>query len=145
MPTKNRSIPTSVAELVESGRGAYNWFGRLRLKAFSVVLGIALATAAVIMWTPVGWIPAVGVATVATVVTISRIAQKLTKPVCYSCAKDLSDQPDGEHGIVCPSCGALHQGRRMALGRTIDPRVDALIDDPAADAVAQDNRPSENA
>jgi hypothetical protein len=113
-------------ELMDTGRG---WLGRLRLRAFTWVLGIGIATAAVILFTPISWVPAVGVAVAAAVVTMSKIADRLDKPTCYACGHDLQNQPDGEHGIRCPSCGGLHQGRRRLATGDVDPRSLASAED----------------
>jgi predicted RNA-binding Zn-ribbon protein involved in translation (DUF1610 family) len=125
MAHPHRNLPPTLANLVDTGKG---WLGHIRVRAMAWVLGIVLATAAVIMWTPVGWIPAVGVAAVAAVMTVSRLGHQLVKPVCYSCGHDLTGVADNEHGILCPTCGALHQGRRMSLGRTLDPRAQQPAD-----------------
>ncbi|MFT3684782.1 MAG: hypothetical protein QM783_07590 [Phycisphaerales bacterium] len=119
MGQERRKLHPALEHLVDTGRG---YFGRVRVKAFSWVLGIALAAAAVILWTGIGWVPVVGVAAVAAVVAVSRIGHRLTEPICYQCGRNLSGLSDGEHGIVCPGCGSLHQGRRMALGNRPDPR-----------------------
>lgn len=126
MPSERRKLHPALEHLVDTGRG---YFGRVRVKAFSVVAGIAIAAAAVIMWTPIGWVPVVGVATVAALMVVNRVGHRLTAPVCYNCGKDLRGLPDGEHGILCPGCGSLHQGRRMAIGNRPDPRVQPPVDD----------------
>jgi hypothetical protein len=132
MSSERRKLHPALAQLVDSGRG---YFGQVRVKAFSLVAGIALAAAAVLLWTSLTWVPVVGVAVVAALVAVNRVGHRLTAPVCYNCGKDLSGTADGEHGIVCPGCGALHQGRRMALGNRPDPR----ISEPSAAADDHDN------
>jgi hypothetical protein len=119
MGSERRKLHPALEHLVDTGRG---YFGRVRVKAFSLVLGIALAAAAVILWTPIGWVPVVGVAVAAAVVAVSSVAHRLTEPTCYQCGRNLSGLTGGEHGILCPGCGSLHQGRRMALGNRPDPR-----------------------
>lgn len=120
-------LPT-IPDLVDTGRG---YLGKLRLRAFGWTLGFGLAAAALIVWTPIGWIPAVSVAVAAAVMTMSRVAGNLDKPTCYACGTDLAGLDDGPQGIACPTCGSLHQGRRrMAVGE-VDPR--ALADAQAAD------------
>ena len=120
MASDRRKLPPTLEQLMDSGRG---YFGRVRVKVFSVVLGIALATVAVVLWTPLGWLPATGLAVAAAIVAVNRAGHRLTEPVCYQCGMELKGQPDGEHGILCPGCGALYQGRRMALGNRPDPRA----------------------
>jgi predicted RNA-binding Zn-ribbon protein involved in translation (DUF1610 family) len=123
-----------IPQLIDSGKG---YVGKLRIKAFAWTLGFGLAAAAVILWTPIGWVPAVGVAVAAAVVTMSKMASRLDRPVCYACGADLAQVADGPQGIACPSCGALHQGRRRMATGTFDPRAIAQADlgaeQPAAD------------
>jgi len=125
MAADRRKLHPTLEHLVDTGRG---YFGHLRLKTFSLVAGIALAAAALLLWTSFTWIPVVGVAVAAAVVAVNRAGHRLTEPVCYHCGQELKGLPDGEHGILCPACGALHQGRRMALGNRPDPRS-AVHDD----------------
>jgi predicted RNA-binding Zn-ribbon protein involved in translation (DUF1610 family) len=114
-----KTIPAALANLVDLGRG---YLGRVRWRTFSTVAGIALATAAVVMWTPISWIPAVGVAVVAAAATISRVTKSFAKPVCYACGHDLTSVRDNEHGFVCPSCGSVNTPLRTAMGNEPDPR-----------------------
>jgi len=120
MPAERRKLPPAIEHLVDTGRG---YFGKVRLRTFSLVAGIALAATAILLWTSLTPIPVVGVAVAAVVVTIHRGGHRLTQPVCYHCGQNLSGRPDTEHGILCPGCGALHQGRRMTLGNRPDPRL----------------------
>lgn len=123
----------SIPAVVDSGRA---YLSRMRLRALGWTLGFGLAAAAVIVWTPIGWIPAVGVAVCAAVVTMSRMAISLDKPTCYSCGTSLAGLSDGPQGIACPSCGALHQGRRRLASGDIDPREIAAAE--AADDATGD-------
>jgi hypothetical protein len=127
MPSERRKLHPAIEHLVDTGRG---YFGRVRVKTFSLVAGIALAAAAVIMWTGAAWVPVVGVAVVAAVVAVNRVGHRLTQPICYNCGQNLSGIAAGEHGILCPACGALHQGRRMAVGGQPDPRAVAEVEEP---------------
>lgn len=135
MSSDRRKLHPAIEHLVDTGRG---YFGRVRVKAFSLVAGIGLAAAAVLLWTSLAWVPVVGVAVVAAVVAVNRVGHRLTTPVCYNCGKDLAGMADGEHGIVCPGCGALHQGRRMALGNRPDPRA-GLAGQPGVNADETDS------
>ena len=38
---------------------------------------------------------------------INRIASRLDQSVCLACGADLTSQPTGEHGPICPTCGAV--------------------------------------
>jgi len=126
MASERRKLHPALEHLVDTGRG---YFGRMRMKALSIAVGIALAATALVLWTPLGWVPVVGIAVWAAVVAVNRTGHRLTEPVCYHCGKELKGLPDGEHGILCPGCGALHQGRRMALGNRPDPRAAGRDDD----------------
>lgn len=83
----------------------------MRLRALLWTLGIAAATTAAVVLTTVSWVPMVGVATAAVAVAVSKVASRLSKPVCWTCGTDLSGRPLGQHGIVCDACGSLHQPR----------------------------------
>ena len=119
MASERRRLPPALEQLVDTGRG---YFGRVRVKVFSLVLGIGLAAAALVVWTSLSWIPVTGIALAAAIVAVHRAGHRLVEPVCYNCGQELKGLPDGEYGILCPGCGALHQGRRMALGNKPDPR-----------------------
>lgn len=114
-----KTIPAALANLVDLGRG---YLGRVRWRTLSTVAGIALATAAIVVWTPIGWIPAVGVAVVAAAATLSRVTKSLASPVCYACGHNLAGVRDSEHGFVCPSCGSVSSPLRTAMGNEPDPR-----------------------
>jgi hypothetical protein len=128
----------SIPQVVETGR---SYLGKLRLRALGWSVGIALAAAAVIVWTPIGWVPAVSVAVAAAVVTLSRMATNLDKPTCYACGADLSGSPDGPQGIACPTCGSLHQGRRRLASDQFDERAiaQAQADDAEAEATGSES------
>lgn len=125
MSSERRKLHPAIEQLVDTGRG---YFGKVRFKVLSLIAGITLAAAAVILWTPIGWVPVVGVAVAAAVVAVNRVGHRLTAPTCYHCGRDLRGVADGEHGILCPGCGSLHQGRRMAMGNRVDPRAAAPDD-----------------
>ena len=116
MPERPRKSPPhpALAHLVDTGAA---WISRLRLKALFWVLAIALAAWATVALTSIAWVPIVGVAAVAAAVSINRLAERLSHPTCWSCGTDLRGRPLGEHGAVCPSCGALHMPLPDAAGR----------------------------
>lgn len=126
MSSERRKLHPAIEHLVDTGRG---YFGRVRVKAFTLVAGIGLAAAALILWTGVAWVAVVPVAVAAAVMAVSRVGHRLTQPVCYNCGKSLSGIAAGEHGILCPGCGSLHQGRRMAVGNRPDPLGDGQGDE----------------
>ncbi len=87
------------------------WISGLRIRAFFWVLGIALCTAAAIVFTSISWIPVIGVAVAAAAVSLNKVASRLSKPTCMGCGNDLSDQKLGNWGTVCHKCGSIHQPR----------------------------------
>ncbi len=119
-----------IPQLIDTGK---SYVGKLRIRAVAWTLGLGLAAAVLIVWTPIGWVPAVGVAVAAAVVTMSKMAARLDKPTCYACGHDLASVLDGPHGIACPSCGSLHQGRRRIATGSVDPRAIAQAEQAAAD------------
>ncbi len=80
---------------------------KVRLRALAFVVGIALCALGAISLTTIPAWPIVGVAVAFVAVGINRIASRLAQPVCLSCGIDLGEQPTGEHGPICPSCGAV--------------------------------------
>ncbi len=108
-----RKSPQQLASdtLGQLAKGGREWISLIRWRAAAWVLGIALATTATIMFTGIAVLPIVGVAAAAAVVSLNRIATRLNKPICLACGEDLTGQPIGPIGAVCPSCGAIHQPR----------------------------------
>jgi len=103
-----RKAQEALALLVDTGQA---WISRLRLRALVWILGIALATTAMVLLTSVSWVPVVGVAVAAAAMSINKVASRLSKPTCWSCGHDLSAQPVNNWGAACPTCGALNQPR----------------------------------
>jgi len=94
------------------------WVNKLRLRVVVFVIGIPLAAFGIISLTP-AWLtlPVVGMAVAAVTMSVSKLTQRLAKQVCWTCGADLSSQPPHEHGIACPTCGALNQHNPLlALG-----------------------------
>ncbi|MBL8759390.1 MAG: hypothetical protein JNK35_13275 [Phycisphaerae bacterium] len=126
--TKPRQLAQdALAHVVDTGTA---WFSRIRWRALAWVLGIALAGGATVMMTG-AWVPVVGAAVVAAAVSINRVAARLSKPVCYACGEDLSGRPMAHLGVLCPSCGSIHQPRPES-GGPIGPDDDAGDDDTMA-------------
>ncbi|MCE2966857.1 MAG: hypothetical protein ACK5WB_09855 [Phycisphaerales bacterium] len=87
------------------------WLSRVRVRAAIFTLVIAGAAWAVVAFSALAWLPVVGVAVAAVVVSVNKVADRLTRPMCLSCGQDLTGQTLGPHGCVCPTCGALHMPR----------------------------------
>jgi len=95
------------------------WRSKLKLRAWVFVVGAPLAVAGMISVSPV-WLtlPLVGVAVAAVTVTVTKVGGWLNQPRCWTCGTDLVDEDPTEHGVVCPSCGALNQFYMAGLGRS---------------------------
>lgn len=87
---------------------AWSWLGKMRLRVAILIVGIPLAAAGLIAMTP-AWaaLPVVGVAFAAVMTSMSKMTLRLNERTCLSCGADLRDEPVGDHGIICPACGAL--------------------------------------
>lgn len=93
------------------------WIRRLRFRAFTFVAAICLTSAAVIAFAGAPLWPVVGAAIFTAAVSISKITTKLLKPICLECGRELSGEPIGASGIVCPDCGGIHMPRLADLTR----------------------------
>ncbi len=82
---------------------------KLRLRLIIFVIGIPLATFGAISLGP-SWLalPLVGAAAYALTLTLGRVAGRASQPFCWTCGGDMSAEPVGDHGAVCPSCGTLN-------------------------------------
>lgn len=107
LPAKLRDHP-AVSTLVDTGAA---FLSRVRFRAVLWMVGIGLCTWAAIILTGVAWVPVVGVAVAAAAATINKVANRLDKPVCHGCGHDMTAEPLGPAGAVCPACGSLHQPR----------------------------------
>lgn len=87
------------------------WRSKIRFRAIVAVLAVPLAIFTAISLSP-GWLvalPIVGVAVAAATVAVQKCATRLGMSKCWTCGEDLANEEPGEHGIVCPACGSLHQ------------------------------------
>ena len=84
------------------------WVDRFRLRALGWVVGIALCALATISLTTVPAWPVVGVAIAVAVVALNTVTARLNVPSCLVCGESVAEEPAGEHGVVCPSCGAVN-------------------------------------
>jgi hypothetical protein len=80
----------------------------IRVRAIWVLVGLLATTVGVIAWTTIPALPVVGIAATALVMTVNRISKHVRPEACYQCGADTAGQPRGEHGVVCPGCGAIH-------------------------------------
>ena len=95
------------------------WLSRIRFRVVVFVIGIPLAAFGVISLSP-AWLtlPLVGVAVASLTMTVSKLTHRLGAHICLTCGSDLADLADlaaHEHGVICPTCGALNQHRPQTL------------------------------
>lgn len=83
------------------------WLGKIRLRVLAYVLGIALAVLGVVSLTTIPAWPIVGAAVAVVAMVIHRAGAGLASASCLGCGQSLSQQPEGEHGIICPECGTI--------------------------------------
>lgn len=107
-------VSKPVQQLTDLAETGWGYFSRIRLKALLWTVGIAGMTFAAIALTSVAWVPVVGVAAAAVVVSIHNITVKLKTPVCWECGSDLKGEPAHAYGIRCPGCGTLNEPVRAA-------------------------------
>ncbi len=86
-----------------------NWMEQIRLKAFAIVVATILAAIGVIAWSTLPAWPVIGISVAVVAVALNRVAVRLNEPVCWSCGGGMKNQPIGQHGSICPSCGAVNQ------------------------------------
>ncbi|MBL0928109.1 MAG: hypothetical protein IBJ11_10745 [Phycisphaerales bacterium] len=83
---------------------------RIRRRALIFVVGVPLAAFGVAAMLPSWPVWAVvGVAVAAVTVALNTVTSRLTASACWTCGSDLGATPAGEHGRICPRCGALNQ------------------------------------
>jgi ribosomal protein L32 len=87
----------------------------IRRRVLWVLVGIAATTVAVIAWTTMPAWPVVGVAVATLVVAVNTITSRLKHDVCLACGADMRNVAASAYGSVCPCCGQVHEGSRMAL------------------------------
>ena len=114
----------------ESQRGM-TWLGKLRLRLFVTIVGVPLALLGAISIGP-GWmtLPLVGMAIAAVTMTENKTTNRLIAELSWTCGTSLRDQPAGEQGVVCPSCGSLNQfnPRHLALGDSPEAGYDFTLE-----------------
>lgn len=99
-----------------------NWFQKIRLRVFAVLVAVILAVIGVLTWATVPAWPVVGVALITVAAVVNSMTTRLAEPVCYQCGTALPPAEPGCYGLVCDGCGAVNevvpmQGRyRLAAG-----------------------------
>jgi len=83
------------------------WMHKVRLRVLWTVVGIGLTTLGVISLTAIPAWPIVGVAVATLALVVNGMTSRLRQPICLGCGGDLTNQPRGEHGAICPTCGTV--------------------------------------
>ena len=84
-----------------------NWMQKMRLRVLALLVGTALAAVATASFTTMPVWPVVGVAVAAAAWGVSKITSRLKQPTCWGCGGDLSREPAGSYGKICPGCGTI--------------------------------------
>jgi hypothetical protein len=98
------------------------WIRRIKLRALAYLFAIVLATIATVVFMSVPAWPAIGAAVAVACVSMGKLTTRLLKPTCLECGHDLSGQPIGMQGIVCPECGSVNSPGLVQLARMGDPQ-----------------------
>ncbi len=98
------------------------WIRRIKFRALVWLVAIVLATIATVVFAGVQVWPAVGVAVAAACVSVSKLTNRLLKPTCLDCGHDLTGQPVGGAGIICPGCGSVNSPGLVQLAQMGDPQ-----------------------
>ena len=81
------------------------WLQKLRLRVFAIIGAVSLIVVvgfSLPLWAVLG-------AVVGTLVlTVNTMAAKLDSATCLGCGEDLTKEPAGDYGVVCPACGAIN-------------------------------------
>jgi hypothetical protein len=80
---------------------------KVRLRVLALLLGTALASIATAALTTIPVWPVVGFAVAAAAYGVNKITARLRQPTCWGCGKDLSREPAGSYGQICPKCGSI--------------------------------------
>lgn len=98
--------PMSKGKKIDRG-----WFGVLRRRAATWAFAIAaLAVTAISIAGLPAW-PVVGVAVLCVATAVNSLAARLQtdRLTCLGCGEDVTKQPAGTYGVVCPTCGSINQ------------------------------------
>jgi len=76
---------------------------------FAIVLGGVLAAIAMINVFAWPALPVVGAAVITVAAVVHSVTSRLSHPICWNCGQDITGQPTGEYGAICPKCGSVNQ------------------------------------
>ena len=86
-----------------------NWFQRIRLRVFAVLVAAVLAVIGVLSWATLPAWPVVGVAIITVAAVVNSMTTRLSDAVCYQCGDTLKTTETGCYGVICEGCGAINQ------------------------------------
>ncbi|HVU63758.1 MAG TPA: hypothetical protein VHC70_07270 [Phycisphaerales bacterium] len=118
-PSKSSTRDSSKAV---SPRTPRTWIRGIKFRALGWLVAIVLATVATVVFAGVPAWPAIGFAFAVAYVSVGKLTTRLLKPTCLECGHDLSGQPIGMQGIVCPECGSVNSPGLVQLARMGDPQ-----------------------
>lgn len=90
----------------------YGLLHRIRRQVVWVVAGIAGLAVAAIVLTAAPTLPIIGAALATIAVAVQSLGRELKVDRCMNCGESLVSQPRGAHGVICPRCGSLDEGKR---------------------------------
>jgi|GEM_PF-1399353 len=90
---------------------------RIRLRVLAVLVGLALAGIGAVSFAAVPIWTVVGVAVAAAAVAVNTMASRIGQETCLACGADLSNEPIGAYGVICPECGSLTEPRDPRLAK----------------------------
>ncbi|MBX3385087.1 MAG: hypothetical protein KF768_00790 [Phycisphaeraceae bacterium] len=117
----------------EPASGPSRWLRRIKLRALGALLCAVLLVFTLTAFSLPMW-PVIGVTVAAVAVTMHKMTHRLAGQACLSCGKDLTGEPIGLHGVICPECGAVAHpspGHLARLERAFKHRTPEI--EPAAD------------
>ena len=88
------------------------WFGVLRRRAATWVFAIAALAVATISFAGLPTWPVVGFAVLCVATAVNSIASRLQtdRLTCLGCGEDVTREPAGTYGVVCPTCTSTGHG-----------------------------------
>ncbi len=85
---------------------ANRWLRRMKLQAFGAIVCAVIVVLTLTAFSLPFW-PVMGVTFAAVAVTMHKMTHRLAGTACLSCGRELTQEPMGVHGVICPDCGAV--------------------------------------
>ena len=100
------------------------WLHKLRLRVFAIIGAVSII--AVVGFSLPLW-AVLGAVVTTLVFTVNTMAAKLDQATCLGCGEDLTKEPAGDYGVVCPACGSIN----LPLTEAVEPNPTKAEDEPA--------------